>query len=71
MRDWYNPAWLTLLVGPEGGWTPGERARLLAAGARPLDLGPHVLRTETAAVAALTLAQTVRGQWLAATGYPA
>lgn len=40
----------TVLVGPEGGWSPAERALLPAAG-----LGPTVLRTETAAVAAAVL----------------
>lgn len=43
----------TLFIGPEGGWTPAEAARLLAAGARPLDLGPFTLRTETAAIVGL------------------
>ena len=39
------------LVGPEGGFTDAEREELLAAGAVPWGLGPHVLRIETAAVA--------------------
>jgi 16S rRNA (uracil1498-N3)-methyltransferase len=42
-----------LLVGPEGGWAPEERARWLAAGAQPVSLGPRVLRVETAAVVGL------------------
>jgi 16S rRNA (uracil1498-N3)-methyltransferase len=58
------PPWLTVAVGPEGGWTPGERGALADAGACALDLGPHVLRTETAAVAALTVAQQWRRRWL-------
>jgi 16S rRNA (uracil1498-N3)-methyltransferase len=37
-----------ILVGPEGGWSPAE----LAAGLPLVGLGPHVLRAETAAVAA-------------------
>jgi len=57
------PAWLTVAVGPEGGWTLQERRALLDSGAVPLDLGPHVLRTETAVVAALTLAQQWRQGW--------
>ncbi|MBY0309247.1 MAG: 16S rRNA (uracil(1498)-N(3))-methyltransferase [Phycisphaerales bacterium] len=40
-----------VLVGPEGGFTEAETGVLRAGGARPLRLGPHVLRTETAAVA--------------------
>ncbi len=39
-----------LLVGPEGGWTDGERHDLVARGCRPLSLGPTVLRIETAAL---------------------
>lgn len=46
---------LLLAVGPEGGWTPEERGVALTAGARPVGLGPRVLRVETAAVAALVL----------------
>ena len=42
-----------VLVGPEGGLTDTERARLAASGAARARLGPHVLRIETAAVAAL------------------
>lgn len=42
---------LTILVGPEGGWTPDEEHRLLAQGALPVRLGSYVLRTETAAIA--------------------
>lgn len=44
-----------LLSGPEGGLTPVEEARARAAGARPLSLGPRVLRAETAPLAALAL----------------
>jgi len=44
---------LLLLIGPEGGLTAAERAELVARGARPVALGPHVLRIETAAEAAL------------------
>lgn len=53
---------LTVLVGPEGGFSPEERTLLRA---RPdsivLSLGPRVLRADTAAVAALTLVQACRG----------
>jgi 16S rRNA (uracil1498-N3)-methyltransferase len=52
---------IALYVGPEGGWSDEERVSLLAAGARPVTLGPRRLRVETAAVAGLA-------QVLAATG---
>ena len=43
---------VVVLVGPEGGFTPEEIAAAAAAGAERAGLGPHVLRIETAAVAA-------------------
>jgi 16S rRNA (uracil1498-N3)-methyltransferase len=43
---------LTLFVGPEGGWTPGEVDRMRAAGLTPVSLTRTILRVETAAVAA-------------------
>jgi 16S rRNA (uracil1498-N3)-methyltransferase len=46
----------TLLVGPEGGWSPEE----LAAVPRHVTLGPHVLRAETAAMAAGLLLAALR-----------
>ncbi|MGQ0628825.1 MAG: RsmE family RNA methyltransferase [Phycisphaerales bacterium] len=49
------PAALTVLVGPEGGFDPDESAMLRGAGVASLRLGPHVLRIETAAVAAAAL----------------
>ena len=48
-------AGLTVLVGPEGGFTDEELATIRAAGFVGLPLGPRILRAETAAVAALTL----------------
>lgn len=47
---------LTLVVGPEGGLDPVETERLRAAGAQAVNLGPRVLRFETAAIAALAVA---------------
>ena len=44
------------LSGPEGGLNPQEDAQARAAGFLPVTLGPRVLRAETAALAALTLA---------------
>lgn len=54
---------LTLLVGPEGGWNPDETSAAVGAGFIPLTLGPRVLRTETAAVAALAALQAVWGDF--------
>ncbi len=42
---------LTLAIGPEGGWIEAELQSLLSAGLQPLDLGPRILRTETALAA--------------------
>lgn len=52
---------LTLLVGPEGDFTGEETALACARGARLISLGPHVLRTEVAAVVAATLVQYEAG----------
>ncbi|WP_134726814.1 16S rRNA (uracil(1498)-N(3))-methyltransferase [Paracoccus luteus] len=53
-----------ILIGPEGGWSPAERARLSGtAGVTRVSLGPRVLRADTAAVAALTLWQAALGDW--------
>lgn len=46
---------VTLLVGPEGGWTDAERQAATAAAWIPASLGPQVLRAETAAAAALAI----------------
>ena len=45
-----------IAIGPEGDFTPAERDQWLAAGALPVSLGPHVLRSETAALLAAGLA---------------
>jgi 16S rRNA (uracil1498-N3)-methyltransferase len=47
---------LTLLIGPEGGLSAAEDTQARAAGFAPVALGARVLRAETAALAALTLA---------------
>jgi 16S rRNA (uracil1498-N3)-methyltransferase len=46
------PEAVTLLVGPEGGFTDGEVSRAADAGFRPVSLGRRRLRTETAGIAA-------------------
>lgn len=51
-----RPTSVTVCVGPEGDFTHAEYALLLRdAGAQPVTLGPHVLRADTAAIAALAL----------------
>jgi 16S rRNA (uracil1498-N3)-methyltransferase len=50
-----------LAAGPEAGFTAQEEAAFAAAGFVPASLGPRVLRTETAAVAALAALSALRG----------
>jgi 16S rRNA (uracil1498-N3)-methyltransferase len=52
---------LLLLVGPAGGFEPSEAETLLAAGFAAASLGPRILRAETAAVAAVAIAQASWG----------
>ena len=53
-----------ILIGPEGGFSPAELARLRSMdGVTTLTLGPRILRADTAAVVALTLWQAELGDW--------
>ncbi|HEV2956530.1 MAG TPA: 16S rRNA (uracil(1498)-N(3))-methyltransferase [Xanthobacteraceae bacterium] len=55
---------ITVLVGPEGGFSEDERAALLKLpNLVRLSLGPRVLRADTAAVAVLALVQATLGDW--------
>lgn len=54
---------VAVMLGPEGGWTDGERRLAAAAGWLAVSLGPLVLRAETAAAAALAV---VGNAWMAA-----
>lgn len=55
---------LGLLIGPEGGFTPAERAHLRALPfVVPVSLGPRILRAETAALVGLCLLQAHWGDW--------
>lgn len=54
------PQALTLMVGPEGGFSTAEEDAALARGALALSMGPRVLRTETAALAAMA---ALNGAW--------
>lgn len=55
-----SAAKLAWIVGPEGGFTDEEEAAMRAAGVRGLNLGPYVLRLETAAVCGLAVLR----QWM-------
>lgn len=52
-----------LAVGPEGGFTPNDVALLTQAGFHGLRLGPRILRTETAGIAALAALQAIAGDF--------
>ena len=53
-----------LLIGPEGGFSDAERNQIRQiSSVRPLGMGPRILRSDTAAVAALSLFQAVWGDW--------
>lgn len=52
---------LCLLIGPEGGFSDSEYEDVQLAGFQPVSLGPRILRTETAAVAAISIAQSLWG----------
>lgn len=56
-----RPGAVTLLIGPEGGFTPEERAMALRAGYVGVRMGPRVLRTETAPLAAIAAIQVLWG----------
>jgi len=53
-----QPAAVELLIGPEGGLSAIEQERALAAGYLAVSMGPRTMRTETAAIAAITLVQS-------------
>ena len=55
------PGPIALLAGPEGGLTDDEETAAVAAGFGRLTLGPRVLRTETAAIAAMAAMQAMWG----------
>ena len=64
LRDLDRPAGaIVLLAGPEGGFSPQEERAAQQAGFLPARLGPRVLRTETAAVAALAAIQALWGDF--------
>ncbi|HEX5092298.1 MAG TPA: 16S rRNA (uracil(1498)-N(3))-methyltransferase [Burkholderiales bacterium] len=54
---------VTLAAGPEAGFSDAEEAALVQARFTPVRLGPRVLRTETAAIAALAALQALAGEF--------
>lgn len=64
LRDLARPVGpILLLAGPEGGLTSVERSDVLHCGFRAVRLGPRILRTETAALAALAAMQALWGDF--------
>jgi 16S rRNA (uracil1498-N3)-methyltransferase len=58
------PGPAAILIGPEGGFTEEERAAIRALpAARPVSLGPRILRADTAALAAISLWMAAAGDW--------
>lgn len=59
-----SPGPAAILIGPEGGFTDEERSAIRAVPkARPITLGPRILRADTAALAAVTLWMGSAGDW--------
>ena len=62
-RDADANATVIIAIGPEGGWSDKDRMILADAGFQGLRLGPRVLRTETAGLAAIAALQAGFGDW--------
>lgn len=64
LRGGSQGAKAAILIGPEGGFDEAERAAIRAhPAARPITLGPRILRGETAAIAALSVWMATVGDW--------
>lgn len=55
------PGGVVIAIGPEGGWSPRDRQALTESGFQGLQLGPRILRTETAGLAAIAAVQARLG----------
>ena len=64
LRAWAAPGLseLSLFIGPEGGFSPEEAEEARRAGAQAVTLGPRILRTETAGLAALAAVFALLGE---------
>lgn len=65
LAEWarhHPPQAVSLLIGPEGGFSEQEEQAALSHGALALSMGPRVLRTETAGLAALAALNAVWGE---------
>jgi 16S rRNA (uracil1498-N3)-methyltransferase len=61
-----SPEPAAILIGPEGGFTDGENASIRAhPNARPVSLGPRILRADTAAISAISIWMAKNGDWSA------
>jgi 16S rRNA (uracil1498-N3)-methyltransferase len=58
-----SPTGVTLLIGPEGGFSATEITAIIAGGFQAVHLGPRILRTETAGLAATPILQYLYGDW--------
>ena len=56
-----SPSEVTILIGPEGGFDPGEIDLIAAYGFIPVHLGPRILRTETTGLAVTSILQYLYG----------
>jgi 16S rRNA (uracil1498-N3)-methyltransferase len=56
-RELERPSHIAMLIGPEGGLSDNEQEAAVAAGFLQVRMGPRILRTETAAIAALAALQ--------------
>jgi len=64
LREVARPGPAAILIGPEGGFTPDERAAVRAVpGAVGVSLGPRILRADTAAAVAVGVWQALAGDW--------